>query len=155
MPEMEYHPYILAQTSGLAALQAKHGIHTQAYGPLVPLIRHPDGGPIKPILQRIAARLTKESGKEVADTTALLLWTIGMGVSVVTTSGNADRIKALADIDGLPDLTSEEMDEVTEAGKTIHFRYYSVRRLFVARHKLMSGTFGQRLPGARSPDGGT
>lgn len=56
-----------------------------------------------------------------------------MGVSVVTTSGNPDRIQALAEIDGLPDLTKEEIDEVTEAGKTIHFRYYSVSSSHNAR----------------------
>lgn len=123
---MEYHPYVLAQLDLLQPLHQKHNILFQAYGPLVPLIRHPDGGPIKPILERIAQRLTKETGKEVDTTAALLLWNLSTGVPVVTTSGNPDRIQKLAELDTLPDLLPEEVEEINKAGRSVHYRYYVV-----------------------------
>jgi hypothetical protein len=48
---------------------------TEAYGPLTPLLRHPTGGPVRPILSRIAQRMHKETGKSVDDASVLLLWT--------------------------------------------------------------------------------
>jgi diketogulonate reductase-like aldo/keto reductase len=123
---MEYHPYVLAQLDLLRPLQDKHNILFQAYGPLVPLIRHPDGGPIKPILEKIAKRLTAETGQEIDATTTLLLWDLSTGVPIVTTSGNEERIKRLAGLNTLPDLSAEEVEEINQAGRSIHFRYFAV-----------------------------
>ncbi|WVO17897.1 hypothetical protein L204_105595 [Cryptococcus depauperatus] len=122
--QLEYHPYVLAHLEPLLKLQAEHQIVTEAYGPLTPVLRHPDGGPLKPILERIAERLSKEAGKPVNATDVLILWTIQNNVVAVTTSKTPERIHKLIEIDGLPDLTKEELDEITQVGKTYHYRYY-------------------------------
>jgi diketogulonate reductase-like aldo/keto reductase len=97
---------------------------TEAYGPLTPVLRHPTGGPLAPVLSRIAQRLHKDTGKPVDNASVLLLWTKATGVVAVTASGNPENIKKIALVQSLPDLTAEEVTEITETGKKIHFRYY-------------------------------
>lgn len=122
--QIEYHPYVLAHLEPVLAIHKKHGIITEAYGPLSPILRHPDGGPIKPILERIAKRLSSETGQHVDPAAVLLLWTRATGVVAVGASANPDRIKGLARVNRMPDLRKEEVDEITETGKKIHFRAY-------------------------------
>lgn len=124
--ELEYHPFLLAQLDPLLALQEKHGILTEAYGPLTPLLRHPTGGELKPILERIAKRVSTESQKGDFDAAQVLLkWTVQKGVVAVTASGNAGRIKGLAAVQEIPDLSPTEVAEIEKAGRAIHFRYYT------------------------------
>ncbi|KAI5476567.1 conjugated polyketone reductase C1 [Pseudohyphozyma bogoriensis] len=122
--QIEYHPYLLTQLSSLLSTHAEHSIVTAAYGPLSPLLRHKTGGPIKPILERIAEKLSKETGKDVDATSVLLLWTRAMGVVAVTASGKEGNIKKLAQVQYLPDLSKAEVDEISEAGKKVHYRFY-------------------------------
>ncbi|PPR02557.1 hypothetical protein CVT26_012025 [Gymnopilus dilepis] len=123
--QLEYHPYLLAHLQPVLDLQAKHGILTASYGTLSPLLRHRTGGPLKPVLERIAERISKATGRKFDANDVLLLWTRAQGVVVVTASGNPERIKRLAEIATLPDLlTQEEIDEITQVGKTRHFRHY-------------------------------
>ncbi|KAJ3730801.1 conjugated polyketone reductase C1 [Lentinula raphanica] len=126
--QVEYHPYTLAHLEPVLAIQAKHGIITESYGPLTPLLRHPTGGPLKPVLTKIAKRVSGSNpGLPIAvdEFVVLLLWTRAMGVVAVTASGNEERIKLLAEISYLPDiLTKAEVDEITSVGKTVHFRHY-------------------------------
>lgn len=116
--QFEFHPYVLAQVEPLLELQKKNGITTEAYGPLTPLLRHPTGGPLKPVLERIA----KE--RNIDPASVLYLWTVQKGVVAVTTSTNPENIKKIAAVNDLPDLTAEEIKEIDEAGKKVHFRYY-------------------------------
>lgn len=111
----------------LLELQKKHNIVTQAYGPLTPVIRHPTGGPLKPVLEKIAKRISKDTGKEVDSAVVLLQWTIQMGVVAVTTSGNPNNVRKMAQGETFGkegDLTKAEMDEIEEAGRKVHFRGY-------------------------------
>ncbi|WVQ70961.1 hypothetical protein IAR50_000486 [Cryptococcus sp. DSM 104548] len=123
--QLEYHPYVLAHLEPVSKICKEHGITIEAYGPLTPVLRHPTGGPLKPVLERIAQRLSKDTGRELDSTVVLLLWTIQSGVVAITTSKNEERIKGFALFDELPDLTAEEVKEITDVGKTHHFRYYS------------------------------
>ncbi|KDR69736.1 hypothetical protein GALMADRAFT_77100 [Galerina marginata CBS 339.88] len=124
--QIEFHPYVLVHLQPVLDLQAKHGILTASFGALSPTLRHPTGGPLKPVLERIAERISKVIGKKVDTNTVLLLWTRAQGVVVVTASGNPQRIQGLGEIATLPDLLEEEeVDEITRVGKTIHYRYYT------------------------------
>ncbi|KAG5641349.1 hypothetical protein DXG03_005455 [Asterophora parasitica] len=124
--KIEYHPYTLTHLQPVLELQAKHGIVTEAYGPLTPVLRHVTGGPLKTVLERIAERLSKATGKSVDLATVLLLWTRAQGAVAVTSSGNAERIKLLAEVSQLPDLLeASEVEDITRVGKTVHFRYYT------------------------------
>lgn len=118
MPELEFHPYVLAQLEPLLALQEKHSIVTESYGPLTPILRHPTGGPLRPVLERIGQRLGIDSA------TILLLWTVQKNVVAVSTSGNPDNIRKIAEVNTLPDLSAEDMAAIDEAGKKVHFRHY-------------------------------
>ena len=122
--EIEYHPYLLTQYEDLNKLHAEHNITIQAYGPLSPLLRHPTGGPLRPVLERIAGRLSKETGKEVDEQMVLFLWTMGKGVVCVSASSTEKNIQKIALAQTLPDLSEEEMQEIDRIGKTIHFRSY-------------------------------
>ncbi|PPQ78620.1 hypothetical protein CVT25_010584 [Psilocybe cyanescens] len=124
--QLEYHPYTLAHLQPLLELQASHGILTASYGTLSPVLRHPTGGPLKPVLERIAERISKVVGKKLDANIVLLLWTRAQGVVVVTASGNPDRIKALGEIATLPDLLEQdEIEEIARVGKGIHYRHYT------------------------------
>ncbi|WWC66240.1 uncharacterized protein I206_100141 [Kwoniella pini CBS 10737] len=122
--QLEYHPYVLSHLQPVLDIQAKHGIITEAYGPLTPLLRHPTGGPIKPILERIANKLTKETGKQIDSASVLLLWTINKGVVAVTTSTKPKNLEKIVSIEDLPDLSKEEIDEIEQAGRKVYFRHY-------------------------------
>jgi diketogulonate reductase-like aldo/keto reductase len=112
-------------------MQKEHGIVTQSYGTLTPLIRHPTGGPLKPILEEISARVSEKTGKTIDAATVLLLWARAQGVVVVTASGNAQRIQWLGEVARSPQwLTEEDIAKINDVGKTIHFRHYvSVSRV--------------------------
>ncbi|AAW42373.1 conserved hypothetical protein [Cryptococcus deneoformans JEC21] len=122
--QLEYHPYVLVHLEPVLKIAAEHGILIEAFGPLTPVLRHPDGGPLKPVLERIAQRISKDNGQKLDSTTVLLLWTRQKGVVAVTTSKNEQRIKGLADVEHLPDLTAEEMEEIEKIGRSHHYRYY-------------------------------
>ncbi|WWC86218.1 uncharacterized protein L201_001091 [Kwoniella dendrophila CBS 6074] len=122
--QLEYHPYVLEHLQPVLDIQEKHGIVTEAYGPLTPLLRHKTGGPIKPILERIAQRLSKETGKNVDAASVLLLWTVNKGVVAVTTSTKLPNIEKIVQIEDLPDLSKEEIKEIEDAGRKVHFRHY-------------------------------
>ncbi|KAG6828517.1 hypothetical protein H0H92_007735 [Tricholoma furcatifolium] len=124
--QIEYHPYTLVHLDPVLELQAKHGILTESYGPLTPILRHATGGPLKPVLEKIAKRVSTATGKTVDLATVLLLWTRAQGVVAVSTSANEQRIKNLADVSHLPDLLEPaEIEEITRVGRTVHFRHYT------------------------------
>lgn len=126
--QLEFRPYTLAHLAPLLALQAQHGILTTSYGPLTPVLRHPTGGPLKPILSRIAQRLSHKYGPDcgIDSTTVLLLWTKARGAAAITASGNPSRIQGLAKT-YLSDweLHDDEVEEIDRVGQTIHYRYYT------------------------------
>ncbi|ODN84498.1 hypothetical protein, variant 3 [Cryptococcus amylolentus CBS 6039] len=127
--QLEYHPYVLTHLAPILKIGKEHNIITESYGALTPILRHPTGGPLKPVLERIAQRLSKDTGKELDSTAVLILWTIQKGVIAVTTSKTDKRIESLVAIDDLPDLTAEEVKEIEEVGSKVHFRHYTVRTL--------------------------
>ena len=122
--QLEYHPYVLTHLQPVLDIQEKHGILTEAYGPLSPILRHETGGPLKPLLGKIAHRLSSVTGREVDQTAVLLLWCKAKNVIAVTASANSDNIKKLGVTQELPDLTPEEVKEIEEVGRKIHFRAY-------------------------------
>jgi diketogulonate reductase-like aldo/keto reductase len=125
---MEFHPYVLAQVEPLLALQTKYGIGTEAFGPLTPILRHPTGGPLQPVLIQIARRLSAATGRPVDKAAVLLLWTYGKGAVAVSTTGNPENICKLGALEDLPDLTPDEVAEIDRVGKSVHFRFYVSRR---------------------------
>jgi diketogulonate reductase-like aldo/keto reductase len=119
-PELEYHPYVLVHLEPVLALHRKYNIVAEGYGPLTPIVRH-SGGPLRPVLERIAERKGTDIG------TVLLQWTIQSGVVAVTTSTRSENIKKLANLFKQEDLTDQDLKDIEAAGRSVHFRFYSVR----------------------------
>lgn len=109
----------------LLELHKKYKITTQCYGSLIPLIMHPTGGPLKPVLTQIA----KSFGPDVDEAQVLMLWSIQSGVAVTTSSTVEDRIAKIAKVDTLRDLTREEMQAIDEVGSGVYYRFYKVSSL--------------------------
>lgn len=127
--QLEYHPYLLSHLEPVLKIHEENNIITSAYGPLTPLLRHPSGGPLKPVLTRIAGRISKDHKDlpiEIDELAVLLLWQRAQGVLAVTASGTPDNIKRLSAISYLPNglLTKEEVEEINSVGKKFHFRHY-------------------------------
>ena len=77
-----------------------------------------------PVLNRIAQRLSGETGQPIDQSMVLYLWTMGKGVVAVTTSASEANIRKIAVVQGLPDLKREELEEIERVGTSIYFRHY-------------------------------
>jgi diketogulonate reductase-like aldo/keto reductase len=120
---------VLTHLTPILELHEKHGIITEAYGPLVPMLHHPTkGGELVPVLEKIAKRVASDYNGDssvVNQAAILLLWCKAKKVVAITTSGNSDRIKQLAKVQELPNLTKEEVEEIDAVGAKYHYRYYT------------------------------
>lgn len=116
--QIEYHPWTAVHSEPILALHAKHGILTQSYGPLVPVLKAKTGGALKPVLDRIAERLN------VDPATVLLLWVRAKGAVAVSSSGNEGRIRQLAQTARMATdtLTADDVRDIDEAGRKTHYR---------------------------------
>lgn len=106
---------------------AEHSIRVASYGPMSPVLRHPSktGGPIRPLLTKVAERLSRENdGTEVDEAMVCLLWCRAKGAIAVSASANPRNIEKMASTQRLPDLTAEEVDEIEQLGRKVHFRAY-------------------------------
>ncbi|GAA5863884.1 hypothetical protein JCM3774_001188 [Rhodotorula dairenensis] len=129
--QIEYHPYVMTHLDPVLKIMDAHSIRVASYGPMSPVLRHPNktGGPIRPLLARVAARLSRESsttqpGLEVDEAMVCLLWCRAKGAIAVSASANPENIAKLAATQRLPDLTADEVDEIEQAGRKVHFRAY-------------------------------
>ncbi|KAI0642298.1 Aldo/keto reductase [Trametes meyenii] len=120
--QIEYHPYVFKASEPLLAFHKKRGILTTSYGGLTPLV-YQKGGPVDPMLASIRERLEKDTGKHVTEGQVLGLWLRAQGIPQITTSSKLERVKEYVATDALPDLTSEEVRAINEAGSQLHFRY--------------------------------
>jgi len=110
--QLEYHPYL--QRGNLVPWSKSKGIATAAYGPLTP-IRKASPGPLDPVLQKFSEKYG------VSQEAVLLRWVIQKGVVAVTTSGKKERLQIYLGILNF-ELTDDEVEDITKAGKTKHFR---------------------------------
>lgn len=96
------------------------------------------------VLPGIAARLSKDAGKEVNEGQVLTKWQLAKDVLPITyvarsssthftaksirlaysTSSKKERLINILETISLPDLTPEEVAAIDEAGKKIHHRVY-------------------------------
>ena len=132
----EYHPYVLTHLDPVLNIMAEHSIRVASYGPMSPVLRHPNktGGPIRPLLTKVAERLSREHGGiEVDDAMVCLLWCRAKGAIAVSASANPRNIEKMASTQRLPDLTTQEVDEIEQLGRKVHFRAYVSERVSLLR----------------------
>ncbi|ESK89844.1 nadp-dependent d-sorbitol-6-phosphate dehydrogenase [Moniliophthora roreri MCA 2997] len=121
--QIEFHPYVWDTVQPIYDFAKEKGIVLESYGGLVPVTKAP-GGPVDPVLDSIAARLSKDSGKTVQPSHVLTKWLLQKGVIVVTTSSKQSRIKETLGVPVLPELTADEIKAIEEAGLKQHTRIF-------------------------------
>jgi diketogulonate reductase-like aldo/keto reductase len=126
----------MAHVQPVIDLQHKYKIVTQAYASLAPTTRHPTGGPLKPVLSKIASALSSESGVQVDESGVLLLWIMAKGGVCITSSGSEERIQKMANLEKVRDLKADEVSAIDEGGKKIHFRQW-VRTVGAVRRAML------------------
>jgi diketogulonate reductase-like aldo/keto reductase len=110
--QLEYHPYL--QREKVVSFAKSKGITIAAFGPLSP-IRKAKGGPLDPVLEKLA----KKYG--VSEEAVVLRWTIQTGAVAVTTSRKRERLQGYLGVLDF-ELSKGEVEEITMVGKTKHFR---------------------------------
>ncbi|KAL2759678.1 hypothetical protein ACRALDRAFT_1060317 [Sodiomyces alcalophilus JCM 7366] len=114
--QIEFHPYL--QHGDLLDFHRRHGIAVSCYSPLTPITRQDAKGPIPEIWRRLATKYG------VSESEIGLRWCIDQGLVVLTTSSKEDRlVKYMSKIPAFK-LTPKEVEEIAEAGKTVHYRAY-------------------------------
>ena len=81
--QIEFHPYVYKDLQPTLELLKQHGITVGSFGGLSPIVRF-KGGPVDPVLESIAKRLSAETGKPVSETQVLYLWQREKGAVIVT-----------------------------------------------------------------------
>ncbi|KAK7054693.1 hypothetical protein VNI00_003156 [Paramarasmius palmivorus] len=121
--QIELHPYVWDTAKAIYDFAKEKGIVLESYGGLVPITKAPSG-PVDPILETIASRLSKDSGRTAQPGHVLTKWLLQKGIIVVTTSSKQSRIKETLEIPTLPDLTADEIKAIEEAGVKQHTRIF-------------------------------
>ncbi|KAK9764494.1 hypothetical protein K7432_007934 [Basidiobolus ranarum] len=115
--QIEFHPYL--QSRELVSYTKKHGILTEAYGPLVSIVHKP-GGPVDSVVETIAKKYSKTASQ------VLLRWSVHKGNIVVTTSSKPDRLAKFLQLNDF-ELTSEEVERIDTAGEQLEFRKFWIK----------------------------
>jgi len=121
--QIEIHPYIWTAAKPIVDLCQEKGIVVESYGGLTPIIRV-QNGPLDPVLAKIRERLETSRGQPVFVGQVLTKWLLSKQIVVVTTTSKAERIKQFQDVEVIPDLTPEEIQEIEEAGLKLHKRQF-------------------------------
>lgn len=124
--QIEFHPYITSVHDPILAFCKEHNIVVASYGGLTPIFRVPDG-PVTPVLEDIRQRLEKTRGAPVSSGQVLMRWLMQQEIVVITTSSKKERVKEYFDTLNLPDLTSEEIEAIRNAGKKHYHRQFLKR----------------------------
>ncbi|KAH3687569.1 hypothetical protein WICPIJ_001449 [Wickerhamomyces pijperi] len=112
--QIEYHAYLQNQSNGIIQYAKDHDILVEAYSPLAPLSRSPDG-PLKDLLPELVAKYGK------TDAQILLRWVYQQGIVVLTTTSNQDRLDDSLAIFGF-ELDQEDVEKIREVGASFNFR---------------------------------
>ena len=112
--QIEYHPYL--QHGDLVEYHNNKGIKLSAYGPQVPITKASDG-PLTPVLEKLAKKYAVNPGE------VLLQWVMGQGIAAITTSSKEQRMSDVLRAVSF-NLTPKEMEQISETGKSHHFRAF-------------------------------
>jgi diketogulonate reductase-like aldo/keto reductase len=122
--QIEFHPYVYKDLLPTLELHKQYGIVTESYGGLSPIFRF-KGGPLDPVLESIAKRLSAETGKSFSDAQVLYLWQREKGVVIVTTTTKESRLPEYLNTFDAPKLTDEDIVLIDEAGAKEHHRNFT------------------------------
>jgi diketogulonate reductase-like aldo/keto reductase len=112
--QIEHHPYL--QRTKVPAYQKTHGIITEAYGSLTPLLSV-DSGPLTEILLQLVKKYRKTREQ------ILLRWCIENGVVAITRSSKQQRIEEAVGAAAF-ELEPEDVAKISAKGRELDFRRY-------------------------------
>lgn len=112
--QIEFHPYLQNQSEGIIEFAKEQDILVEAYSPLAPLSRAPEG-PLKDVLPALAEKYGK------TDSQILLRWTYQQGILPLTTTSNEKRLDESLQIFAF-ELEQEDVDKIRDVGNTFKFR---------------------------------
>ncbi|KAI9695440.1 MAG: hypothetical protein M1820_008625 [Bogoriella megaspora] len=110
--QIEFHPYL--QHPSLISLHKTHNIATEAYAPLTPVTRSPNG-PVDDILAKLSKKYAVSSSE------ILLRWCIDQDIVPITTTGKEQRMSDYLRVAAFK-LTPAEIRAIAEAGEGRHYR---------------------------------
>lgn len=110
--QIEFHPYL--QHGDLLAYLKNQDIKVAAYAPLTPVTKA-KGGPVDGLLESLAKKYA------VNPSEILLRWCIDQNVVPITTSSKEQRLSDTLRVFTF-NLTPKEVDQISEAGNTHHYR---------------------------------
>lgn len=137
MPEVlqiEFHPYLQNQSSGIQKYAKENGITLEAYGPLVPLTKARDEWNVliengekpkgsKPPLDSILEELVDKYN--VSETQILLRYTLQSGFIPITTSSKRERMDDILNIVNW-ELEDEDIEKINEVGNSWFYRAFLI-----------------------------
>jgi len=109
--QVAFHPYNWEHNKALLSLASQHGVVVASFSGLTPITQMP-GGPLDPVLNKIAKRL----GPDTTPAQVIFAWIHNKGVVIVTTSSKKERLHEYLDFPKLGPLTEAEIEEIEEAG---------------------------------------
>ncbi|KAH9035478.1 Aldo/keto reductase [Lactarius pseudohatsudake] len=121
--QVEFHPYVYKEILPTLELQKQYDIVTESYSGLSPIFRF-KGGPLDPVLESIAKRLSAETGKPFSEAQVLFLWQREKGVVIVTTTSKESRLPEYLGTFDAPKLTDGDIASIDEAGAKEHHRQF-------------------------------
>ncbi|PSR75409.1 hypothetical protein PHLCEN_2v9167 [Hermanssonia centrifuga] len=121
---IEYNPYLYKATQPLLEYMKKHNIAAMSYGGLGPVTALPNG-PAEHIFEKVATRLSEETGVQVTKAQVLQIWLRKKGVICVTTSRKKERLQEYVRVSQVPDITDEEEREIDQEGSKAHHRVWA------------------------------
>ncbi|EKM55130.1 uncharacterized protein PHACADRAFT_94947 [Phanerochaete carnosa HHB-10118-sp] len=121
--QIEFHPYVYKASQPVIAYMRERGILPTSYGGLTPLIRVKEG-PLAPVLDEIAERLSRGAGQPITPAQVLQLWMKKKGVPYTTTTSQPERLKEYLAVASLPALSDVDEERIDSVGATAHHRFF-------------------------------
>ena len=132
--QIEMHPYL--QQPDLLAYLSRNDIRAQGFASLTPLTKA-SPGPVDDVCKHLSEKYG------VSQSAILLRWVIDQGASVVTTSGNKNRLQGYVKEVTAFHLQREELEEISRVSRTRKYRSF-----FADEFRILEE--GQDLPGPKT-----
>ena len=120
--QLEFHPYLQNQSPNIFKFCKENNILIEGYGPLMPITKAKDEGPLIPLLNKLADKYNVTTSK------ILLKWSLSHGVVAITTSSKKERL-----IDSLQvydfQIDEEDLKEISKVGNTHFYRAFAIKTL--------------------------
>ncbi|GMG19785.1 unnamed protein product [Ambrosiozyma monospora] len=119
--QIEFHPYLQNQSTGIIEYAKKNGILIEAYAPLAPIARAP-GGPLDKLLDDLAEKYGKTTSQ------ILLKWVHKQGIVTITTTSNEGRLDQIQKVLSF-DISDEDQKAITDVGNSHFYRAFQMSPL--------------------------